>query len=137
MKICCRTLFDITSTGIVGHYRSSRVPFTDGSGQSIVNEADWQRARNQQRNWETITQIASLRTQIDVIQPPGVVNGAWQFEFQVDSDSLFSIDSDSLAVLKNDCDAVPMITGLNEKETAGEFLQPNVNIWFEVLPINS
>jgi hypothetical protein len=50
MKYACRTLFDITATGITGHYKTSRIPFMDEAGQEIANTDDWNRARNQQRN---------------------------------------------------------------------------------------
>ena len=70
VKFICKTLFDITATGVTGHYKSSRVPFQDLTGTSITNEISWNRARNQQRNWETITQLISLRTQISELQTP-------------------------------------------------------------------
>ena len=50
MKFICKTLFDITATGVTGHYKSSRVPFRDSTGNNIENETTWNRARNQQRN---------------------------------------------------------------------------------------
>ena len=52
MRFACRTYFDITATGVTGHYKSSRVPFLDQVGKNITNELDWNKARNQQRNWE-------------------------------------------------------------------------------------
>jgi len=63
MQILCRTFFDCSPTGITGHYRPSQVPFTDGAGNTINNQHDWTFARNQQRNWETLNQLISLRTQ--------------------------------------------------------------------------
>ena len=50
MKYACQTLFDITATGVTGHYKSARIPFLDRAGQTIKNEESWNRSRNQQRN---------------------------------------------------------------------------------------
>ena len=49
MRFSCKTLFDITATGVTGHYKSSRVPFTDLAGTDITNELTWNRSRNHQR----------------------------------------------------------------------------------------
>ena len=70
MKFMCQTLFDITATGVTGHFKSARLPFLDHAGQTINNDISWNRSRNQQRNWETITQILSLRTQLFEITDP-------------------------------------------------------------------
>ena len=70
MKFICKTFFDITATGVTGHYKSSRVPFNDLSNVTIEDERSWNYARNQQRNWETITQLIGLRTQISQIENP-------------------------------------------------------------------
>jgi nucleoside-diphosphate-sugar epimerase len=67
MKIYCETVFDITATGVTGHFKSSRIPFIDHAGHKITDSDSWNRARNQQRNWETLTQLIQLRTQIDNI----------------------------------------------------------------------
>ena len=75
MKIRCTTIFDITATGVTGHCKPSRMPFTDASGTAINNEQAWNLARNKQRNWETITQLISLRTQVDNITQPVLDNG--------------------------------------------------------------
>ena len=55
-KVECITRFDITNTGVTGHFKSSRVPFEDQSRHKIIDQESWDRARNQQRNWETLTQ---------------------------------------------------------------------------------
>ena len=85
MKIRCRTLFDITATGITGHHKPSRIPFTDNSGQLILDERSWNRGRNQQRNWETLTQLISLRTQADYDYPVRR-RDHWTFVFSIDID---------------------------------------------------
>ena len=128
MKIRCTTRFDITATGVTGHCKPSRLPFTDASGQRINSESEWNRARNQQRNLETITQLLSLRTQIDNVTIPVLNdNNQWSFEFEVESDTIFALGNDPLAVLKEDCHGVPMLLSTEPTLT-------DTNIWFE--PIN-
>ena len=135
MRIQCQTLFDITATGVTGHFKPSRIPFPDATGATINSEAKWNRARNQQRNWETVTQIISLRTQVDFI-PPVQNNDTWTFEFEIANDQLFANDQDPLAVLKTDCADVPMITGLNETALNDTILIIDKNTWFTIVPIN-
>lgn len=127
MKIRCTTRFDITATGVTGHCKPSRIPFTDASGQRIINETTWNHSRNQQRNWETITQLLSLRTQIDNVTTPVFADGHWSFEFEVESDTIFTLDQDPLGILKQDCYGVPMLLSTDVSLNAD-------NIWFE--PIN-
>ena len=129
MKIRCTTRFDITATGVTGHCKPSRIPFTDASGSYINDQSAWNLARNKQRNWETITQLISLRTQVDNITQPVYDNGRWSFEFEVDSDTIFTIDDDPLAVLKQDCDGVPMLLSTTDATLTSS------NIWFELINI--
>ena len=136
MKIRCRTLFDITATGVTGHYKPSRIPFRDRSGKEITNESTWHLSRNQQRNWETITQLLQLRTQINDVSDPEINDGIWQFEFGTDIHQVFGDSNDPLGLLKNDCEGVPMLTGLNERSRFSVTLiasDPNQNIWFDVI----
>lgn len=132
MKIQCQTLFDITATGITGHYRSSRVPFTDTAGQQIVDELTWNRARNQQRNWETLTQLISLRTQVYTTTPV-LTDNRWSFEFTIESDSIF--DGDPTELLKSDCQGVPMLLGGEDLMLSTQ--GPMQNIWFTIMSINN
>lgn len=126
MKIRCTTTFDITATGVTGHCKPSRLPFIDASGQTIASEAEWNRARNQQRNLETITQLLSLRTQIDNVTMPVFTDNQWSFEFEVESDTIFAQADDPLGTLKEDCHGVPML--LNTEPALGAD-----NIWFELI----
>jgi hypothetical protein len=137
MKIQCQTLFDITATGITGHIKPGRMPFTDRAGTKIADAEQWHRSRNQQRNWETITQLISLRTQVNDLSDPVKIQDQWQFEFEVENENLFADKIDPLAVLKIDCDSVPMLTGLGESATAGTVLAVDQNIWFAIIPINN
>lgn len=106
------SLFDITPTGI-----------TRG-------ESD---ARNQQRNWESLIQALSLKTQIEIVIYPEKVENfnfthseifgsfyssiqtVWAFGFYSESD-IYTED-----LLNTDCDEIPIITGLEE---TAKFLLP-------------
>lgn len=139
MKFQCRTQFDITATGITGHYRGVRLPMTDRAGHRIVTEDDWNRARNQQRNWETLTQIVSLRTQLFELTDPVRDQDTWAFEFSVESASVFGTPDDPTSVLVQDSHHVAMLNQLNNSQTLPPNLisaGPNQNIWFTVQPIN-
>jgi hypothetical protein len=142
MRFLVQTFFDITATGVTGHYKPSRVPFRDHDGNVIANEADWNRARNQQRNWETITQILGLRTQLFRIQTPisDQLNRSWMFEFETESNNIYGDDADPTAVLRTDADGVPMLLGLNNRPDMSATLVtagPQQNIWFAPVFINS
>jgi hypothetical protein len=132
MKIQCQTLFDITATGTTGHVKHNRMPYVDNAGTKITDTEFWNRSRNQQRNWETVTQLISLRTQVDNLQEPKKIEDCWQFEFEVENENLFCNDGDSLAVLKADCEGVPMLIGLNESVSKGTVLSVDTNIWFSI-----
>lgn len=133
MKIQCQTLFDITATGTTGHIKPSRMPYKDLTGTKITDTESWNRSRNQQRNWETVTQLISLRTQISELTEPKKIKDRWHFEFEVENENLFVTDTDNLAVLKADCTGVPMLTGLNESVDTGTVLAVNKNIWFALV----
>jgi hypothetical protein len=136
MKILCRTLFDCSHTGITGHFRPSQLPFQDQTGKIIQDQSDWNFARNQQRNWESIMQVASLRAQPTIIEYPKQINNEWRFVFEVEGDGVYSNDGNvnGTGALAVECAGTPMITGL--KETTQ--LDPQLiasgndqNIWFE------
>jgi len=138
MKIMCRTLFDCSYTGVTGHFRSSEIPFVDRAGQQITNQIDWHRSRNQQRNWETLMQIIGLRTQPQDVTRPECKSSEWCFEFVAEATGVYSLtDSDDpLAGLKQDCDGVPMVTGINEQTGIAPTIKVSgskQNIWFEAI----
>lgn len=131
--IRCRTLFDITATGTRGGFRSLQPGQRDESGRVITDLEQWHRSRNQQRNWETLNQIISLRCLPQEIQRPRCENHTWEFVFRVDSLAALS-NEQVLGALINDCADVPMILGLDEKPGLAPFLLvqgPKTNIWFE------
>lgn len=138
MKIQCRTLFDCTKTGTTGHFRLAQIPFQDNAGQWITNQSDWTRSRNQQRNFETVMQMISLRAQPTVLDDPCEHNGVWQFEFSVENDGVYSSNgsADDTSALLAECQGTPMIVGLLETKTMQSYLNtklPEQNIWFQTI----
>ena len=140
MKIVCKTAFDITATGVTGRYRSTRLPFKDRAGTIIETEAHWNRSRNQQRNWESITQVLGLRTQALNLTDPVRDDQHWQFEFEIEADSVYGSVDQPFELLYADCEGVPMILNLDETAVATPLLRTlgqDQNIWFFELPINN
>lgn len=131
-QIQCRTLFDITATGVRSHYRQSRIPFRDDRGQEIQDLTSWTKSRNQQRNWETINQIISLRCLPDRITTPRRTDQGWVFDFEVPNIASIERDGDAVGWLRHDATDIPMITGLDETAGVDAMLRPNINIWFSV-----
>jgi hypothetical protein len=139
-KILCRCLFDITATGVTGHFKGSRIPFCDRSGNNITDEASWNRARNQQRNWETLTQIIGLRTQVMDLAQPEQFDGAWEFEFATETPDAYGPAEDPTLILRMDSAGVPMLQNIsaNELMTAELVVEgPEQNIWFLPTAINN
>lgn len=139
IKVKVRTLFDITATGVTGHFKSARVPFTDRAGHRITDLDSWNRARNQQRNWETLTQLIQLRTQIDNVVEPCVNDAAWEFEFTTETE-VFNDGVDPVGILKQDSIEVPMLRELDNDPDIEPVLVidgPKQNIWFTSEPINT
>jgi hypothetical protein len=142
MKYVCQTLFDITATGITGHCKMTRMPFKDRAGQQIYDVASWNKSRNQQRNWETITQILSLRTQLfDLTEPVSDTTGTrWMFEFETESEGIYGPNSDPVQILREDAEGVPMLTGLRNMADVEPYLVTQgsrQNIWFAPMTINN
>ena len=142
MKFVCQTLFDITATGTTGHPKATRWPCQDRAGQIIADTQDWNRSRNQQRNWETLQQILGLRTQITEITDPVVdaTGTRWMFEFETDTPGAFGPNSDPTAVLRMDADGVPMLKdGLSDAvtDTCLRTQGAGQNIWFAAVSINT
>jgi hypothetical protein len=141
MRFACQTLFDITATGITGHCKQSRMPFRDRAGQNIADVESWNRARNQQRNWETITQILGLRTQIFELTDPvqDTTGTRWMFEFETESEGVYGPPEDPTQVLREDARGVPMLRELNNDPDIDTILIPDgarQNIWFAPISIN-
>lgn len=89
-------------------------------------------ARLQQRNWETVTQALSLRTQPLNLTTPVCkdvnishyinlfgemyegVHKVWFFSWGVDRDDIYKIDDEPYNGLLQDFEQVPILNGLNE-----------------------
>lgn len=148
-KIRCYTLFDITKTGITNRKNVSA---------NAVDPMQWQRARNQQCNFDTILQLISLRSQPEEITDPKLVKirfkefdnfgflfeneiiedtyNCWSFEFTISHQSVFDDGISELGCLYVDCDSVPMILIGTEWNKLPAFLDTSVelrNIYFEVI----
>lgn len=138
MKIRCITTFDITATGVRSNFNANRMPFQDDAGNDITDIGTWTRSRNQQRNWETINQLISLRCLPHSISLPqrsshdGITT--WTFDFEVEDVSMISDQEDDLVLLKKDCQDIPMITGLSETPGQTHCLDPDHNIIFDADP---
>ena len=134
MRIVCSTTFDITATEVRSNFQVHRIPFYDATGVEITDIAGWQRARNQQRNWETLNQIISLRILPTNISVPIMSLQDdirhWTFDFEVNQPAALEIDGDPVAELNRDSHGVPMITGLDESPSEHSTLIPNVNVFF-------
>jgi hypothetical protein len=105
------TLVDITPTGVISY--------------SPQNE----RKRNQQRNWETVQQILSLRTQPTILETDNLVDDVikynfgikyqgehkiWTFKFGVDYEDIYKEGPDKFGLIKNDFKITPVILNLSE-----------------------
>jgi hypothetical protein len=134
MRFFCKTIFDITATGVKNNFHKHRIPFVDDNGCTVTDIAHWTRSRNQQRNWETINQIISLRTlPVEISIPIRVEKDKvihWYFEFTVDQPASIELNGDPVGSLSMDCQDVPMIVGLDENTKLDPRLQVTNNIWF-------
>jgi hypothetical protein len=125
MLIRCCTRFDITATGVKNNFQKNR--------ESASDAAQWNHRRNQQRNWETINQIISLRTLPVNITTPQRRDDSWEFEFEIEQPATVELAGDPVGLLNADCRDVPMLTGLDEQPGTASVLIPGINIEFVVI----
>jgi len=140
MRYACQTWFDITATGVTGHFKPASVPFQDKSGQTIHDQHTWNHARNQQRNWETLTQLIAMRANLSDLTEPQGHKGTWTFEFETETADVFGPPDNPVSVLLSDAAGVPMINNLNNTREVSAVLQtkpPGQNIWFIPISINN
>lgn len=134
-KIKCVCRFDLTPTGIKNNFSKGRIPFLDGAGVLVNSMAVWHRSRNQQRNWETVNQIISLRVLPEEIELPTKVTENdqtwWQFYFTITQPAALELGNDPVGYLYADAKDVPMLTNLDEDAGINSFLSPKINIIFE------
>lgn len=136
ITIRCSTRFDITPTGVLGQYRENREVLDQARGDVIRDRAAWLRARNQQRNWDTMNQIIALRCLPERIQAPRRMGEMWQFEFDVPDLAAVSAQPGDLEFLRRDAHGVPMILGLDEAPDLDSMIHalgPRTNTDFHVL----
>lgn len=121
----CYTLFDITPTAVSN---TTSMPFKDAAGQLIEDDDSWERSRNQQRNWDTMVQIISMRAQPIALSRPRIMEledhyfsrsfsgkqRIWYFTFGVEAREVFRKGEDPVWALENDSNMVPMSIGLTE-----------------------
>ena len=136
VTIECSTAFDITPTAIRGRIHTLTLPITDALGNTITDLQQLNRARNQQRNFETLVQIISLRTLPERITDPQRHGSTWHFQFDVPHIESVAWGMDPVGALRYDADNVPMILGLDE--SPGTDARIHVygqlsNCWFKVL----
>lgn len=131
--IACHTLVDISKTGVISLYRKEIPMFMDDAEQIVRDQRTWERSRNQQRNFETVTQIIGLRAQpINLEIPHKVkvdlaehkfgtdftgVQAVWSFTFTVEHTAVFDRDNTSLRALVLDMDNIPCIIKMTETVT--------------------
>ncbi len=147
----CYSLVDITYTGIIGTFRKENLPYATANGDILSTQQEWETARNQQRNWETMLQLISLRCQPVSIEQPIVTKlcplskfnfgsnfsgkqTVWEFKFSTEYAAVYDNPGDRYGALKADADNVPVITGLNETAKIDNMLVvngSNTNIYFE------
>jgi len=97
--------------------------------RQITYSAEKELERNQQRNWETIQQIISLRTQPTIISTTNTIadisnyqfginytgqHKIWTFTFGVDYKDVYTEGPDVLGLLKYDFKITPVIINLTE-----------------------
>lgn len=136
MRFRCVTTFDITATGVTGHFKADKVPFRDRAGQTIQNQISWNMARNQQRNWETLTQVIGLRTQIYRMTPPARIKHEFEFVFETETADSYGPQDNPTQMLLTDAEGVPMIKELWNLQDINSVLTTSgdrQNIWFTVL----
>jgi len=117
----CITLIDITKTDAVRHY-------IDGIPEL---RSEYELMRNQQRNWQTILQVISLRVQPMHISVPIIATNqtltqfgtlfatgtVWAFTFGVEQEAVFDLPDSPNKVLLNDLHNVPVVVNLKEDVT--------------------
>lgn len=128
------TLVDITNTGITKFSK------------------EHEQSRNQQRNWETVQQILSLRSQPFALTQNNFAcdiadynfgsnyqgqHEVWQFEFFIEMADLYKLNNNPVGILEQDFNHAPIIIGLTETAT---FNMPlfftsgnNKNIYFNLV----
>jgi hypothetical protein len=103
---------------------------------------------NQQANFNSLIQAIGLRANVEWNNDPQSVNGRlpapligksryWTWEFDVERDEVFERDGDPVALLVDDLNGVPIISGLEEtveiKPAAFQTKGENINTSVEII----
>ena len=84
--------------------------------------------RWKEQNFQTVLQVLGIRANVMFDTSPkmmqiagnilgfktGKIINVWYFEFETERDSLYEVDTDPIGYLKQDFEAVPYISGLDE-----------------------
>ena len=137
-QIKVSTKYDCTATKTVGRYRAAGLPTVDATGAEIVDLETWEQSRNKQRNYETLLQVISLRSQpLDLSSTTfNVENNCWEFTYSVEFENIYKKGADEVGLLKDDMHQIPMIVGLGEVEKLSGLLEVSgdqTSIWFELI----
>lgn len=142
------SLIDITNTGVLAQYNSTLPTFMDNAKQVVKDKEGWDRSRNQQRNWETLTQLMSMITQPTILQSPiaerdvdlqdynfGYTGNhtVWTFMVGAEMSGIFDAGVPSGRLIDM-CNKIPIITGLKETITSEKSMLDTVitpNLYFE------
>ncbi len=146
-RIRCFTLFDITKTDVLN--RKQPVNLTEEQIQS------WEYRRNTQCNYDTISQVISLRSQPEnsTNTTKTIINFkesmrfgflfdeeedqlCWHFDFTISHKNVFDDGITELGALDTDCTDVPIIKTGTEWDKLPQFLDTSPelrNIYFEVI----
>jgi len=104
--------------------------------------------RHQQANFDSLRQAIELRSNVNWSKDPVKHEGRlslpfdgkavyWTWEFETEREDLFLRDNDQTALLKDDLQGVPIITGLSEtaniNPSAFDLNSNNFNIWVEII----
>jgi hypothetical protein len=95
-KIQIRTTIDITNTGV-------RRPDLGSTKQF-----------DQYRNYTTFLQVFGIRSIFSIVQEPKQEKGEWTMVIETDREDVYLANGDPIALIKQDFDKVPIITGLDE-----------------------
>lgn len=129
------TLVDITKTNITS-----------------ANDVNLVKQRNQQRNWETLTQVLNLRTQIFNLTDPVIkvchmsqMNfgqeyvgeyKVWSCKFDIEHIDVFGDEKNPVKFLSHDFDKIPIIAQLDETQIKGPCMfivdGPYKNVYFSI-----
>lgn len=119
-RITIESDFDLTNTGIVRNFKPGFVP-AKVHGRMIETEEQWVKCRRQQANWETVVQTISLRAQpLDISTTKQ--GSHWIISFYIEADYIYTKDDDPIGLLKDDFENLPLLTGLDETGSVGQYV---------------